>query len=67
MRLREKNEVLWTHTRRLICTVHNSSMGTKTTLKPKQVIELRIDDPIEYDWTQEEADKMLKAWKVKLN
>lgn len=67
MRLREKNEVLWTHTRRIVCQVHNSSMGRKVALKPQQVIELRIDDIKEFDWTQEEADKTLKAWKIKLN
>jgi len=42
-------------------------MGTKRSLKPKQVIELRIDDPTEYSWNQEDADKTLKAWKIKLN
>ena len=67
MRLKEKNEVLWTHTRRIVCQVHNSSMGAKRSLKPKQVIELRIDDPEEYSWNQEDADKTLKAWKIKLN
>ena len=67
MRLREKNEVLWTHTRRLVCEVHNSSMGTKTALKPKQVIKLRIDDPTEHNWTQEDAEKLLKAWGIKIN
>ena len=67
MRIREKNEVLWTHTRRIVCQIHNSSMGRKRALKPQQVAELRIDDIKEFDWTQEEADKTLKAWNIKLN
>jgi len=67
MRLREKNEVLWTHTRTIVCKIHNSSMGTKRALQPYQVKKLRIDKADQYDWTQEEADKTLKAWKIKLN
>lgn len=67
MRIREKNEVLWTHTRRIVCEVHNSSMGRKRALKPEQVIQLRTDNIKEYIWNQEDADKALKAWKIKLN
>ena len=67
MRIREKNEVLWTHTRRIVCQIHNSSMGTKRTLKPQRVIELRIDDIKEFEWTKEDALKTLKAWNIKLN
>ena len=67
MRIKEKDEVLWMHTRRIVCAVHNSSMGTKKTLKLQDVIKLRTDKVNEYSWNQEDADKALKAWKIKLN
>ena len=67
MRIKEKDEVLWMHTRRIVCEVHNASMGTKKTLKLQDVIKLRTDKVTEYSWNQEDADKALKAWKIKLN
>lgn len=39
----------------------------KRGLRPNEVIQLRVDKKDEYDWTQEDADKVLKAWKIKLN
>ena len=42
-------------------------MGTKKTLKLQDVIKLRTDKATEYSWNQEDADKALKAWKIKLN
>lgn len=67
MQLQNKRKIerTWEHTRYLAAMVHNSSMGKKRNRTPAQLVPLSIDRNERVpDITMEEAEHLIKVWKV---
>jgi len=37
-------------------------MGKKRSIRPSQIVPLSFDHTPEHDWTQEEAEELIKKW-----
>lgn len=54
----------WEQTRYLAAMIHNTSMSTKRKMRGEQLIKLSFDEDKKekYQWTQEEAEQLVRAW-----
>ncbi|TSA54103.1 MAG: hypothetical protein D4R45_04525 [Planctomycetaceae bacterium] len=68
MQYNREIERKWEQTRMLASMIHNSAQGKKRMLTPRQIIHLSFDDNTEYSqWTQEEAEELIRKWGGKPN
>ena len=68
MQYNREVERRWEQTRMIAAQIHNAAPGKHRMITPRQFIHLSFDDRTEYpQWTQEEAEELIRKWGGKLN